>query len=51
MVTESMLPQSSMSMAFQAREEGNWLFHCHLIYHVSPGANLTWPDGAPAAHD
>ncbi len=50
-VTESMLPQSSMAMAFQAREEGNWLFHCHLIYHVSPGANLTWPDGAPAAHD
>lgn len=50
-VTESMLPQSSMAMAFQAREEGNWLFHCHLIYHVSPGANLAWPDGAPATHD
>lgn len=50
-VTESMLPQSSMAMAFQAREEGHWLFHCHLIYHVSPGANLTWPDGAPAVHD
>lgn len=50
-VTESMLPQSSMAMAFEAREEGNWLFHCHLIYHVSPGANLAWPDGAPAAHD
>lgn len=50
-VTESMLPQSSMAMAFQAREEGNWLFHCHLIYHVNPDANLSWPDGAAPAHD
>ena len=50
-VTESMLPQSTMSMAFRAREEGNWLFHCHIIFHAGPGAALTWPDGTPAAHD
>lgn len=50
-VTESMLPQSSMSMAFQAREEGNWLFHCHIIFHAGPGAALSWPDGMPPAHD
>ncbi|HEX5005309.1 MAG TPA: multicopper oxidase domain-containing protein, partial [Gemmatimonadales bacterium] len=51
-VTESMLPLSTMAMALQAREEGNWLFHCHLIYHVGPGAALTWPDGSAAmAHD
>lgn len=50
-VTESMLPQSTMSMAFRAREEGNWLFHCHVIYHAGQGAALTWPDGTPPAHD
>ena len=44
-VTESMLPLSTMSMAFQARAEGNWLFHCHIIFHAGPGAALTWPDG------
>jgi len=50
-VTESMLPQSTMSMAFRAREEGNWLFHCHIIFHAGPNAALAWPDGRPAAHD
>jgi FtsP/CotA-like multicopper oxidase with cupredoxin domain len=49
-VTESMLPQSSMAIAFRAREEGNWIFHCHLIYHVLPGAALAWPDGTPPSH-
>jgi len=44
-VTESMLPLSTMSMAFQARTEGNWLFHCHIIFHAGPGAALSWPDG------
>lgn len=47
-VTESMLPQSSMRMAFQPTEEGTWLFHCHLIFHITPDAALTWPDGTPA---
>lgn len=50
-VTESMLPQSSMAMAFRAREEGTWLFHCHVIYHASGDAALTWPDGTLAPHD
>ena len=50
-VTESMLPGATMSMAFRAREEGNWLFHCHIIFHAGPDAALTWPDGTPAAHD
>lgn len=46
-VTESMLPLSSFAMAFQPSEEGNWLFHCHLIYHIGPDVELTWPDGTP----
>jgi len=51
-VTESMLPQSSMAMAFEARAEGNWLFHCHIIFHAGPGAALAWPDGSmPAMSD
>lgn len=50
-VTESMLPQSSMAMAFRAREEGTWLFHCHIIYHANADAALAWPDGTYAPHD
>jgi FtsP/CotA-like multicopper oxidase with cupredoxin domain len=50
-VTESMVPESTMDIVFQPMEVGNWLFHCHLIYHVDPDAALTWPDGTPAAHD
>jgi len=46
-VTESMLPQSSFRMAFQPSAPGNWLFHCHLIYHIGPDAALTWPNGGP----
>lgn len=50
-VTESMVPQSTMDIAFHPSQIGNWLFHCHLIYHVNPDAALTWPDGTPTAHD
>jgi len=50
-VTQSMVKFSTMRIAFQPLEQGNWLFHCHLIYHVGPDAALTWPDGTPAAHD
>jgi FtsP/CotA-like multicopper oxidase with cupredoxin domain len=35
-VTEAMGPRTTMRAAFAPDRPGNWLFHCHLIYHVLP---------------
>ena len=34
--TEDMLPGSTMNMVWHADRPGNWLFHCHLAFHVIP---------------
>jgi FtsP/CotA-like multicopper oxidase with cupredoxin domain len=34
--TEDMLPASTMNMVWYADRPGNWLFHCHLAFHVIP---------------
>lgn len=33
-VTELVSPGATYSMTWKAARPGNWLFHCHLIYHV-----------------
>ena len=33
-VTELMLPQTTMDMAWYADRPGGWIFHCHLNFHV-----------------
>lgn len=40
-VTEGMAPFSTMGMTWVAEREGNWLFHCHLSFHVAPDARFT----------
>ena len=40
-VTQLMPPFSTMAMQWVAAREGNWLFHCHLAFHVDPGARFT----------
>ena len=45
--TEDMLPGSTMNMIWHADRPGNWLFHCHLAFHVIPEAGLL--DAPPAA--
>jgi FtsP/CotA-like multicopper oxidase with cupredoxin domain len=35
-VTEPMDARTTMRTAFAPDRPGNWLFHCHLIYHVLP---------------
>ncbi|MBI3793036.1 MAG: multicopper oxidase domain-containing protein [Gemmatimonadetes bacterium] len=40
-VTYEMQPFSAMRMEWVAAREGNWLFHCHLAFHVIPEARLT----------
>lgn len=43
-VTESMRAFSTMQVVWQPDRIGNWLFHCHIGFHVSPDAQL---GGAP----
>ena len=55
-VTELMLPGSTMSLSWVAERAGNWLFHCHFAFHVSHFLSLELvPDpadpGAPGAVD
>jgi FtsP/CotA-like multicopper oxidase with cupredoxin domain len=33
-VTEVMLPGTTMAMTWVPTRPGNWLFHCHLIFHI-----------------
>jgi len=39
-VTELMLPGGTMLMNWVPERAGNWLFHCHFSFHVSPDASL-----------
>lgn len=39
-VTESMAARTTMSMAFSPDRPGNWLFHCHLILHITTDQRL-----------
>ncbi|HSR92734.1 MAG TPA: multicopper oxidase domain-containing protein [Gemmatimonadales bacterium] len=39
-VTELMLPGGTMLMNWVPERTGNWLFHCHFSFHVSPDASL-----------
>lgn len=42
-VTHQMDPFSTMSMTWAAPNPGNWLFHCHLAFHIAPENALEWP--------
>jgi FtsP/CotA-like multicopper oxidase with cupredoxin domain len=39
-VTEDMDAFTTMSMVFSPDRPGNWLFHCHLVFHVNHEARL-----------
>ena len=43
-VTQLMPPGGTMTMQWTPEREGNWLFHCHTMVHVSP---TLYPDGSP----
>jgi len=47
-VTELMLPGGTMRMHWVPERTGNWLFHCHFSFHVSPDASL--PDSTQHHH-
>jgi manganese oxidase len=39
-VTQNMMGQTTMNMKWVASRPGNWLFHCHLSFHVTPEIRL-----------
>jgi FtsP/CotA-like multicopper oxidase with cupredoxin domain len=43
-VTQPMQPGSTMSMTWSPAEPGNWLFHCHNLFHVMPDNRLPFPN-------
>lgn len=44
-VTENLPSGATMAMAWSPDRPGNWIFHCHILYHVAGDLSLT-----PAAH-
>lgn len=40
-VTEVLAPGETMSMVWAPERPGNWLFHCHAVFHVVDEARLT----------
>ena len=48
-VTEGMRPYTTMDMRFVPDRPGNWLFHCHIGFHVVPDTRLDPP--GPSDHD
>ena len=47
-VTELMRPGSTISLTWTPQEPGNWLFHCHVLAHISPGLRLRPADKEPS---
>jgi len=54
-VTQLLAPGGTMAMAWTPEREGNWLFHCHIMQHVSPQRRLSAPSASHghehASHD
>lgn len=48
-VTQLLRSGATMTMTWTPEREGNWLFHCHIMHHVSPERRLGEP--ARAAGD
>ncbi|HQW66304.1 MAG TPA: multicopper oxidase domain-containing protein, partial [Gemmatimonadales bacterium] len=47
-VTDNMAKFTTRTLVWSPDRPGNWLFHCHLTFHVVPEARLS--DGAPTEH-
>jgi FtsP/CotA-like multicopper oxidase with cupredoxin domain len=47
-VTELMRPGTTLSLTWTPQQPGNWLFHCHVLAHISPGLRLRPADKEPS---
>jgi FtsP/CotA-like multicopper oxidase with cupredoxin domain len=50
-VTEEMRPGSTMAITWSPNRPGNWLFHCHFVFHVDEGARLGFRSTPGDVHD
>jgi hypothetical protein len=53
-VTQLVPPGSTMTMVWKPERAGNWLFHCHVMTHVSPTLHVdgtSKPHAEHASHD
>ena len=48
-VTEAIDSGHTFEMTWTAERAGNWLFHCHMIDHMSPSPTLHPPGAKPAS--
>lgn len=42
-VTDNLLSGTTMAMTWSPNRPGNWLFHCHILYHVMGALSLAGP--------
>jgi manganese oxidase len=42
-VTHLLRSDATMTMTWTPEREGNWLFHCHIMHHISPERRLAAP--------
>ena len=49
-VTEVLTPGSSVVLSWTPERPGNWLFHCHTLFHVAPELRQT-PDPSGIRHE
>jgi FtsP/CotA-like multicopper oxidase with cupredoxin domain len=49
-VTQLVPSGGTMAMTWTPEREGNWLFHCHIMHHVSPARRLAAPAASHAEH-
>jgi FtsP/CotA-like multicopper oxidase with cupredoxin domain len=49
-VTQLMGSGSTMTLTWIPERSGNWLFHCHVMHHVSPERRLNLSTDAHAGH-
>jgi FtsP/CotA-like multicopper oxidase with cupredoxin domain len=49
LVTRSLQPWQTMAMTWSPDRVGNWLFHCHIGFHVVPDTRMEPPD--EGSHD
>jgi manganese oxidase len=47
-VTELMRPGTTMALTWTPQQPGNWLFHCHVLAHISPSLRLRPADKEPS---
>ena len=47
--THLIQPGQTMAIAWQPTQPGNWVFHCHFAFHVSPNVSLD-PAASATAH-